>query len=190
MRAHENPYRVSRVEALPFRGSEPVARLAATVRSHEYRGVIVGPEGSGKSTLLRELAGRIAADGVRVRIARFDDVAALASALVERDRVWLVDGAERIPAPIRAMLAMLVRRIVMTSHEETSTLPLLVHCETDLALLDDLLAELAGPTAAAEVAEALFREYGGNVRLVFQALYDAAAEDFAGAFRARYKTSV
>jgi len=167
MRAHENPYRVSRVEALGFRGSEPVAHLAAAVRSHEYRGVIVGPEGSGKSTLLRELAGSIAADGVRVRIARFDDVAALASALVERDTVWLVE------------------RIVMTSHEETSTLPLLVHCETDLALLDDLLAELAGPTAAAEVAEALFRESGGNLRLVFQALYDAAAQDFAGAFLAR-----
>src|SRR5207247_49164 len=84
MRAHENPYRVSRVEALGFRGSESVAHLAATVRSHEYRGVIVGPEGSGKSTLLRELAGIIVADGVRVRIARFDDVAALASALVQR----------------------------------------------------------------------------------------------------------
>ena len=125
MRAHENPYRVSRVEALGFRGSESVAHLAATVRSHEYRGVIVGPEGSGKSTLLRELAGIIVADGVRVRIARFDDVAALASALVQRDPVWLVDGAERIPAPIRSMLATLVRRIVMTSHEETSTLPLL-----------------------------------------------------------------
>jgi len=190
MRAHENPFRVSRVEALGFRGSESVVHLAATLRSHEYRGVIIGPEGSGKSTLLRELAGLIAADGVRVRIARFDDVAALASAVVERDAVWLVDGAERIPAPIRSMLAMLVRRIVMTSHEETSNLPLLVQCETDLALLDDLLAELAGPTAAAEIAAALFHESGGNLRMVFQALYDAAAQDFAGAFRARYKTSV
>ena len=99
--------------------------------------------------------------------------------------MWLVDGAERIPAPIRSMLAMLVRRIVMTSHQEISNLPLLVHCETDLALLDDLLAELAGPTAAAEIAAALFHESGGNLRMVFQELYDAAAQDFVGAFLAR-----
>jgi ABC-type molybdenum transport system ATPase subunit/photorepair protein PhrA len=190
VKAHENPYRVSRVETLRFRGSEPVAQLADTVRSHSYRGAIVGPEGSGKSTLLRELADSIAADGIRVRVVRFDGVAALASALVDRDTVWLVDGAERIPPPIRATLAKLVRRIVITAHHETSYLPLLALCDTDLALLDDLLAELAGPTAGSDVAEALFRESGGNLRLVFQALYDAAAQDFAGAFRARYKTSV
>jgi ABC-type molybdenum transport system ATPase subunit/photorepair protein PhrA len=173
------------VEALPFRRSGPVAGLAATVRANGYRGAIVGPEGSGKSTLLRELADSLAADGLRVRIARFDDVAALASALVVRDTVWLVDGAERIPLPIRVTLAGAVRRIVITTHAAMSGLPLLVRCETDLALLRDLLAELGGPMGASELAEVVFRESGGNLRLVFRALYDAAAQDFAGALRAR-----
>jgi hypothetical protein len=185
MRAHENPYRISCVESLGFRGRESVARLVAEVVSMGYRGAIVGQEGSGKSTLLREIGESLAEDGCRVRIVRFDDRAALAQAIFDRDTVWLIDGAERIVSPLRVALARLVRRIVMTSHSSTAGLPLVTRCATNLTLFSDLLADLGGPPLTSEDAETVFRRSGGNLRLAFRSLYDAAAHDFVGAFRAR-----
>jgi GTPase SAR1 family protein len=184
MRAHENPFRVSRVDSLRFRGPQ-MPTLIATLRSHGYRGAIVGPEGSGKSTLLREMAEHLDGDGLRVRTARFDDHASLATALVDRDAVWLIDGAERIPLPLRIVLTMSVHRVVITTHITAPGLPVLVNCTTTPALLAELLGDLGGPTLSSEDADALFRRSGGNLRLAFRSLYDMAAQDFAGAFLAR-----
>lgn len=185
MRAHENPYRTSCVESLRFRGRESVPNYVATLGSVGYRGAIVGPEGSGKSTLLRAIGERLAEDGWRVRVVRFDDRGAFADAIVDRETIWLVDGAERIVLPLRAALARLVRRIVLTDHSTTAGLPLLARCETNLTLFSDLLAALGGPPLTSEDAESVFRQSGGNLRLAFRSLYDAAAQDFVGAFRAR-----
>ena len=184
MRAHENPFRVSRLDALHFRGA-PIASLVATLRSHAYRGAVVGPEGSGKSTLLREMAEYLENDGVHVRIVRFDDHAALATALVHRDAVWLIDGAERIPLPLRAALTTSLRRVVITTHAAAPGLQILVRCATTPALLTELMHELEGPTLSVVEAEALFRASRGNLRLAFRSLYDMASQDFVGAFLAR-----
>ena len=184
MRAHENPFRVSRVDSIRFRG-QSVPSLVAAVRSHAYRGAIVGPEGSGKSTLLAEIAEHLERDGVRVRAVRFDDLAALATALIDRDAVWCIDGAERIPFPLRVALTISLHRVVITCHVAAPGLPLLAQCATAPALLTELLGDLGGPTVSSEDADALFRRSGGNLRLAFRALYDMAAQDFAGAFLAR-----
>lgn len=190
MRAHENPYRVSRVESLRFRGRTSVPILVAALASAGYRGAIVGPEGSGKSTLLREIGDHLLEEGWPVRIVRFDNGAALATAIVDRETVWLVDGAERITLPLRTALTCLVHRIVITSHDRAAGLPVLVRCETTFPLFSELLADLGCLPLSAEEAEALFHRSGGNLRLAFRALYDATAADFVGALRARNSTSV
>jgi energy-coupling factor transporter ATP-binding protein EcfA2 len=184
MRAHENPFRLSRVDSLRFRG-EQVPALAATLRLRGYRGAVVGPEGSGKSTLLREIAEHLEHDGQRVRIVRFDDLAALVTALVDRGAVWLIDGAERIPLPLRAVLTASLRSVVITTHTPATGLPLLVRCATTPALLTDLLGDLHGPTLSAAEVEGLFYASRGNLRLAFRSLYDMSAQDFVGAFLAR-----
>ncbi len=184
MRAHENPFRVSRVGSLRFRGP-PIPTLVATLQLHGYRGAIVGPEGSGKSTLLREIAEHLERDGLRVRTARFDDRALLAAALVDREAVWHIDGAERIPLPFRVVLTMSVHRVVITTHIAAPGLPVLVRCATTPALLAELLGDLGGPKLSSQDADALFRGSRGNLRLAFGSLYDMAAQDFVGAFLAR-----
>jgi hypothetical protein len=184
MRAHENPFRVSRVDSIRFRG-QSVPSLVAALRSHAYRGAIVGPEGSGKSTLLGEMAEHLEHDGMRVRRARFDDLAALATALVDREAVHFVDGAERIPLPLRVALAISLHRVVITCHVAAPGLAILARCATAPALLTELLDDLGGPTLSPEDADALFRGSRGNLRLAFRSLYDMAAQDFAGAFLAR-----
>lgn len=184
MRAHENPFRISRVESLGFRGW-PASAAVAELRALDHRAAIVGREGSGKSTLLREIAGELLQDGMRSRVVRFDDHLTLASALFDRETVWLVDGAECIPLPLRAALVGGVRRIVITTHDRTAGLPVLLCCETTVILLRQLAADLGEPLQPAE-ADAVFRGAGGNLRLAFRSLYDvASAQDFVGAFRAR-----
>jgi ABC-type molybdenum transport system ATPase subunit/photorepair protein PhrA len=185
VRAHENPFRTSRVQSLRFREGPSVPALVAVLRSRGNRGAIVGPEGSGKSTLLREISEHLRNDGSRVRVVRFDDSGSLAAALVDRDTIWLIDGAERIAPAMRIALVTVVRQIVITAHGWAAGLPILFQCQTSVTLLNELLVELGAPSVSPEDADDLFRRSDGNLRLVFRSLYDAAAQDFVGAFRAR-----
>ena len=185
MRAHENPYRTCRVESLPFRATRTVTAIVTELSSLDHRAAIVGPEGAGKSTLLREIADALVRSGMRSELIRFDDHAALFAAPFDREAIWLVDGAERIPLPLRALLVNSVRRIVITSHRWTAGLPVLFRCATTVGLFRQLTTAL-GETLPEAEAETRFRDARGNLRLALRSLYDdAAAQDFVGAFRAR-----
>jgi hypothetical protein len=131
------------------------------------------------------MAEHLERNGLRVRTARFDDRASLATAIVDREAVWHIDGAERIPLPLRTLLTLSVHRVVITTHIAAPGLPVLVRCATTPALLLELLGDLGGPTLSSQDADALFRGSRGNLRLAFRSLYDMAGEDFVGAFLAR-----
>src|SRR5256885_12981147 len=68
MRAHENPFRISRAQGLAFRGLLSLSEIAARLAGFGYRGAIAGPEGSGKSTLLRELEADLSDGGMCTRL--------------------------------------------------------------------------------------------------------------------------
>lgn len=189
MRPHENPFRSSKVLALTFRMSEPLPALIGRLRAGRFRGAIVGPVGSGKSTLLREVAEALVLEGLTVRTLRFDDHAALLAAVLDRRIVLCVDGAERIPLPLRIGLVAGARRIVLTAHAAVPGISVLARTETTPALLAELLQDLGVPCPSSDV-EALFLRCQGDIRSAFQVLYDEASQDLPGAFRARYRTSV
>ena len=175
MRAHENPFRTSRAQALAFRGSLSRAQIVARLAALGYRGAIVGPEGSGKSTLLREIDTHLAAAGMPTTLLQFDDLALLRR--VEPSTVLLIDGAEKLPWVLHLVLTLTTARLVVTAHGHREGLPVLAECAATREVLEELVTELAGPDAVlAARARRLFLEKRGNVRQVFKALYDVLAE--------------
>ena len=175
MRAHENPFRISRAQGLAFRGPLSLSEIAARLAGFGYRGAIAGPEGSGKSTLLRELEADLSDGGMCTRLLQFDDVALLRP--VEPETILMIDGAEKLPWPLHSVLTLTTPRLVVTAHGRREGLPLLVQCAATAELMEELLVELAGPDAALIArAKGLFVQKRGNVRQVFSALYDVLAE--------------
>jgi ABC-type hemin transport system ATPase subunit len=175
MRAHENPFRISLAEGLRFRGVVALDQVVARLAALGYRGAIVGPEGSGKTTLLRELEAELAAAGLRTKLVRFDDLALLHP--LNQETILMIDGAEKLPWLVHAVLALTTARLVVTAHGRREGLPVLLECAASPALMEELLIELAGPDPALVArAKVLFQEKRGNVREVFGALYDALAE--------------
>ena len=68
MRAEENPFRASRIEALDFRfAAGGLDDLVDRFLRAGRRGAIVGPPGSGKTTLLRAVDRCLRARGVETR---------------------------------------------------------------------------------------------------------------------------
>ena len=174
MKAHDNPFRMSRAQALRFRGTLSLDELIARLAALGYRGAIVGPEGSGKTTLLRELDEELAAAGLPTRLVRFDD-----PALLRRDdgeTILMIDGAEKLPWVVHSLLAMTKHRLVVTAHGRREGLPVLLECSVNQKLMEDLVIELAGlDPAVIGRARRLFVEKRGNAREVFAALYDLLA---------------
>jgi ABC-type hemin transport system ATPase subunit len=175
MRAHENPFRISRAQALPFHGPLSLNQIVARLATLGYRGAIVGPEGSGKTTLFRELEAELTAAGLRTKLVRFDDLALLHR--LNQETILMIDGAEKLPWPVHAFLALTTARLVVTAHGGRAGLPVLLECTASQDLMEELLIELAGrdPALVAR-AKMLFQEKRGNVREVFGALYDVLAE--------------
>ncbi|MHC5005643.1 MAG: hypothetical protein ACYTJ0_21290, partial [Planctomycetota bacterium] len=176
MLARDNPFRAARLDALAFRprGTSWPA-LMRRVAEHGRRGAIVGPEGHGKSTLLRALGHRLETAGlpvvaVRARresrglTARQEAVLAAAAA---GGAVALVDGADALGGRAWRRVrraAVAAGGLLVTTHRP-GRLPTIHHCVTDLDLLRELVAELAGPGAVSEeMLDDLFRRHHGNVR--------------------------
>ncbi len=189
LRARENPFRTSRLGALRFRHPTlDFAAIAERLESHDRRAEIVGPHGSGKTTLLGELGEHLEGDGFAVHRWRFHadrtppatrGLVAHARSLGARDAL-LVDGAGHLARTAWWRVRRAARHagaLVVTAHE-TNGLPLLVETTTDPALLTGLTRELVGDAAhELEVRlEALFDAHRGNLRDVFLALYDLAAD--------------
>jgi hypothetical protein len=184
-RAHDNPYRAQRTEALRYRLDEAgwealLGRFAALGR----RGAIVGPHGSGKTTLLAELEARLEEGGWRIRRLRLNTArrspgadewnAALRDA-GPRD-LLAIDGAEQLGA-LRWLAVRLASRrlggLIVTAHAP-GLLPTLFETRTHAALFSSLVSELDARAKAGDVAAA-FASAKGNVRDALRALYDRAS---------------
>lgn len=189
VRAHENPFRTTRIGALAFRHPTlDVAAIAARLATRGMRGEIVGPHGSGKTTLLAALGHHLARHGYALHrwVLHADRpapatrrLARAAAALGPRDAL-LFDGAGHLGRPAWWRVARAARGVgalVVTAHEG-GRLPALVTTRTDLALLASLARELLGPGVEdpSDLLGALFETHHGNLRDVFLALYDLAAD--------------
>jgi hypothetical protein len=90
--------------------------------------------------------------------------------------ILMIDGAEKLPWIVHAVLALTTPRLVVTAHGRREGLPVLVECAVSPKLMEDLVTELAGPDAALLArAGRLFVEKRGNAREVIAACYDALA---------------
>jgi energy-coupling factor transporter ATP-binding protein EcfA2 len=195
MRAHQNPFRSSCLEALRFIGpGGGVAALLAQLDRCNGRGALVGPQGSGKTTLLLELAEAMTARGlaprvVRLRVdARRPDWRALRGLTAQSP--LLLDGAEQLGLLSWWRVRWLARHapyLVTTSHTRAH-LPLLHRHDTSPSLLRDLVARLLAqepaatiPPPSSEALQALFAQCGGNLRACFRELYDLYGTPARGA---------
>ena len=157
MNAERNPFRSSRIEALPFRFVD--GSLDAVLDAFERnarRGAIVGPPGSGKTTLLREL------------VCRLPPPAFL-----------LIDGWELATQLRRLLVRLAARRrragLLVASHAECG-LPVVHRCRTSERLALDLLSELC-PHPDEELRRRMLERFtarGGDVRAALHDLDEEA----------------
>ncbi len=186
--AHENPFRVARLEAISYRAAGHCwERLLDVLRASEWRGAIVGPQGSGKTTLFDELARRIDAMSPDIKVHHlpvlredeppwsFNRLKELTADICAHHVVFF-DGADHLPRPTWWLLRWRVkhaRGFVVTTHSP-GLLPTLVRTSTSPALLDDLVAELLGeiPASIQDRLEELHGRHNGDIRAALFELYD------------------
>jgi len=187
--AAENPFRVSRLAALPYRapGFDWDAFLEQ-IAAADYRGAIIGAHGHGKTTLLRELAMRLEGRGfIPVCVflnrgcpdfapGRFRE---LRRSLSPRNIV-LLDGAEQLGFWTWRRFRRAVRRasgLIITAHH-AGRLPTLYECRTSPELLEEILGELvpAAPASLRNDARRLFFQHQGDLHRILLALYDCSVE--------------
>jgi hypothetical protein len=191
--ADANPFRVTRIESLPYRapGFSWDAFLGH-LETHAYRGAIVGPHGSGKTTLLLETQRCLRDRGISVTYGFLNEqtrrkgrAACTALSAVPDDTIFFLDGAEQLdPLAWRWLLwkARRLRGLVITAHQP-GRLPTLYQTHASETMLRELLNALV-PDEVDDYwprARDQFHQRGGNVREVFFALYDDCARDRAPA---------
>jgi len=187
-RAHLNPFRVSRLEALRFRfpPGENWESLETRLEELGGRGAVVGPHGSGKTTLLEEWAQRRRKSGKRLLKIRLNteqrSISPAFMQAVRRDpqvEVFL-DGAEQLS--FRAWRRFLsdigkARGLIITSHR-AGRLPLLLRTGMTPMLARNIVHELLEgeetPSTSALLPD-LLRKHEGNLREVLLELYDRVA---------------
>jgi len=170
VRAEENPYRASRIEALAFRfAAGGLDDLVDRFLRAGRRGAIVGPPGSGKTTLLRAVGRGLRASGIETRWNALPD-AEPARAVI------LVDGRERAPALALTLLRLRTRLLgcgLLATRHAGGGLPTLYRCAPSERIALDLLGELepsADDGVRGRFLERLHRCHG-NVRAALHAMY-------------------
>ena len=185
MRARDNPFSTDRVLKIRYRPRGWTwDELLDRLKQLHYRAAIVGPEGRGKTTLLEDLEPHLRSRGFGVRHLRltgerpaFDRhwLRDFFATTTEKD-ILLFDGAEQLNRLAWWRFRRVARRaggLVVTSHRP-GLLPTLVECETDAALLGDILHDLL-PDGAPDDTAALFDRHHGNLRDALRELYDTYA---------------
>lgn len=184
MRARDNPFRVECIEALPFRRpgftwDTFFERFEASGR----RGAIVGNHGSGKTTFVEELTSKLAARGATVNQLRLNqDDRPVSMLRIERwllntrtEDILILDGSEQLNAAewrLFQTLSAAHRGLLITQHRP-ARLDTLLHCETSVQLLHELVQELAGAEIVARFDLArMFQRHRGNIRECLRELYD------------------
>jgi hypothetical protein len=184
-RPADNPFASHRIERLVYR-ADGTSLVGLFERLEEIggRGVIVGPKGSGKSTLLEELASALPGKQVVVQLDGScprpwqQTKHRLPTPVTARHTVF-IDGGERLGVVAWKRLLRTTRAaayLVATMHRP-GRLPTLIECRPDLAVLSDLVSELA-PTEAQALEPhlgQLFHRHGGNIRSCLRELYDVYA---------------
>ena len=192
--AHNNPFRMQRIEALRYRLDDAGwQQLLARFATNRWRGVLVGPHGSGKTTLREELEQRLRAEGWQVRrlvlgdgeVVRWSTLTALIAKADGRTLLSL-DGLDRLGTFMWWRLRHAARDvggILATSHVP-GRLPTLHQHQTSSALLRDLVHDLVDAHASDDDdndgrrtwidqrCEELFTRHHGDVRACLRGLYD------------------
>ena len=155
-------------------------------RMHAGCWAIEGPHGHGKSTLVRAILSVATADHrttsfVQVRSWVDGWHAFRAVFRAEPGQIIAVDGWEQLPPGCGLMIVAMARWrrtiVIATAHRRVG-LPVLMRCESSLALLHAVVAHLPdhGDVISSADIEAVFRCHRGNVRDALAALYDRFEE--------------
>jgi DNA replication protein DnaC len=178
MTPRQNPFRVDRVTALPFLGADVPALALRFCELNQA--ALVGPHGAGKSTLLRSIGTTLAEQGHRVRTLTLPGSATsiqrrvlLRSPIDEADIV-LLDGYEQLTRWQRYQARRRFRRLLVTAHNSSRSLPTLLTIQPTIETLHRVLAGLLGevPPDLAVRAEAIFIRHHSDVRQTLFDLYD------------------
>ena len=173
--ARENPFAVSRLHALRFRGPR-IEDLVLRFDQLGGRAALVGPHGSGKTTLALELVRALEERGRTVHSLRITESAPELPPLPERieaHHVVCLDGAGHVGwFAWRRFLRSVGDADVLVTQHAPGRLPTLHRHETSSELLEELVREL-DPANTIDSHE-LFERHRGNVRDALFELYDRA----------------
>ena len=178
--AHKNPFRTSRLLALPVHwGDEAPETLLARWHAAGRLGALVGPHGTGKTTRLRALAERLAAEGWRIVWIQWHEDGATtpadwraALATADSNTVLCLDGSENLGLLAAYRLRRYTRRaggLLATRHRASPFLRTLARHEPDAAVFASHAALLA--PGGEPGARAAFASARGNAHEAFRLLY-------------------
>ncbi len=185
MLAHQNPFRASRIEAIPFifqEGSwdEVFLKLEAL----NFRSAVVGPHGSGKTVFLEQLRQRLLEKGFSTELIRLtagknyvnrSDLGKLSNA-----EIALIDGAEQLNWLSWQFTSRQLKKnrgIIISTHS-SGRLPTLYRCQASLALFSQILEQLGASIVHTNFhAAKLFHKHQGNIREALFELYSLSSID-------------
>jgi hypothetical protein len=160
-----------------------IEQLLERLEKMDYRGAIIGRDGSGKTTLMEDLAAELSKRGFHVISVFINDTTPLTEGrygellrTAGENSIVLIDGADHLNAGLWRRLNREIlgtaRGLVVTAHKP-GMLETLLECRTDLALFEQIVAELR-PEEAVEVAKLaqIFERHDGNIRDGLRELYD------------------
>jgi len=193
MRARQNPFRVERIQAVPYRFQDGICwpDLLARLEALQFRAAIVGPEGSGKTTLLEELSRKLGGLGFKVILcsAKSGHAAEVVPRRLQGSELLLLDSAECFGAWEWLRLKWASRRaagLIVTAHR-TGLLPTLIQCRTTPELFRQIVGNLVGHEGQlpSGMLDAIYRKHKGNVRNALRQLYDgwSAHSEVSGAVK-------
>jgi hypothetical protein len=166
-----------------FPSSLTVASLVELLRTHQWRGEIVGPHGSGKSTLVQTLIPFLQDEGRDVRpfVVQAGETQ-LPIAGVDL-KSWgpttqiIVDGYEQLGRWSRTLIHRICKSqgcgLLITCHQPTG-LPVILRTTASLEMTQELVREIQAdkPVVNDHDVQLSFHAHLGNVREVFFELHD------------------